>query len=1336
MRNRVLAILLTLSVLCAAMPMALSSAADVTTTEVTTDSNIDKIIAPENNVLTKAQTVTYTKGDGGTNANGWKDTSTLFVTSDISAVAYDGKMAPESDTWRVRDGVAGEIWLQYDYAEEVVFDSFFLAGNGTGQYGVYGFDVYVSNVAYADLTTQTPVYHSDDILVYGRHIQLDKGVIGRYVIFRFGGCIPTIDKGNVGKIWVSELAATGREAYPNVLTEIDTGINEDKTIAPENNVLTKAQKVTYTKGDGGTNANGWKDTYTVTATEGIASLVYDGVLFGAASAERWAVKDSVAGEIWLEYDFGEDYIFDSFLLAGTNSYSWYSGGQGIYGFDVYIGDKSFATVREDSSIKPVYSTSAYVIKGHHVQLGKAATGRYLIFRFGGFPESWNTGTCWITELAATGHVPYPDVVSDITVDSNTDKLLLSHQNVLAKATNIAYTKAGEVIVPDTMMDGQASLSAGGATIWAPSNEDTYNVWVQYDFGEEYTINSLLLAGSGNSDWDNGGLGIYGFDVYVGSAAATDLMADAAVATPVYSTTDTICYARRVDLGKTATGRYVVFRLGGFTKTWNVGQCWISEMAAIGRAVNASSNISAMANVHVPNTGIVNPPVVVQQVTNALPAMDKSLPAVAVMDIDDQLNVLNGEGVAFTTVDEFCQQYSANVIGAYVVDSTAEVTALTAYLTENGVMDAYVFAAEEDIALATAAKQAISSLRCGMICDTVGEDETAWAALCAKVHNDTGVTQVLSKAPLSMDAVTYFNNHIVAAWSMAADTADVYKAISAGYHAVVATDPALVYGVYESITATTVSGRPLPIAHRGTSTVDGAPAADAKGENTIEAFKMAYDYGCLGVETDLRITKRCDIADHDHTADCEPQIVLHHDWQNLKRTTDVEDVFPHLDTENLSTKAFTMTQLRTLTVDHLKDHNGWTGKMCTLDEALKATEELGLVYYCHINDVEVLEIFNRLLDEHPEYVDNCIVFVSPDAVKNGTFDKEDVTAPVPFLFGQTDDMKAMVEQADQQKVLQDMRTVLNPYDANPIFYTYLMHNGNDDFYYKSAARGFMTFHSITNDNVELNKALLIRNGAVGVLTDTMTCVPDWHTDIHTVDSTITMLANRTLKTTYIVNGISERLKAQTCSFVQLSGPALTYSAEQNGYIATEKGKAVIVYYYDRETVSGATYRIYSTPVTVEIGSTADFIGAQVRGELADGAKGALRFAFDLPCEGVGYVEGTYKRDMNNATIVIDGEPCELVDFGAVVSIDGKSSLTHEEATSNRGSTKIVPANNLYSVKEDYVRYTAVVIGIPANRRDTPIYACSYATYRKDGVETTVYGPTVCRTIENVWNDAFA
>lgn len=148
-----------------------------------------------------------------------------------------------------------------------------------------------------------------------------------------------------------------------------------------------------------------------------------------------------------------------------------------------------------------------------------------------------------------------------------------------------------------------------------------------------------------------------------------------------------------------------------------------------------------------------------------------------------------------------------------------------------------------------------------------------------------------------------------------------------------------------VSANIIEG-PLPpkpgiVAHRGASHL--AP------ENTIEAVEVAVDYGCVGWESDIRISY-----------DGVP--FLMHD-STLKRTTNVETVFP--DRVDLRASNFTISELKQLdagswfidndpyyaiakgliTLSQAEDYRGI--KIPTFEEALNITRDNDLIFDCEL-----------------------------------------------------------------------------------------------------------------------------------------------------------------------------------------------------------------------------------------------------------------------------------------------------------------------------------------------------------------------------------------------------
>ena len=544
----------------------------------------------------------------------------------------------------------------------------------------------------------------------------------------------------------------------------------------------------------------------------------------------------------------------------------------------------------------------------------------------------------------------------------------------------------------------------------------------------------------------------------------------------------------------------------------------------------------VADIYLPQTGIINPPTVVQSVTTALPATSGRTPAVALMEIDESLNI---EGVN-STVADFFATYINTVIPAFVVDSQTEADALIAYLNENKIIDAFVVADSENAALVKHVRQACPQVRGAIRFDAISDNQAVLNTV-----NENLAYVAISETPVALETVTYFHLRQRAVWCVAADTADMYQAIAAGWSGMISTDTDAVYDFYASITEITITGQALPIAHRGEHITTP--------ENTLEAFRSAVNnYGVLAVETDLRLT-----ADGD--------IILDHDG-SLDRTTDYEnrtDVF----TKGNLTSSYTVEELKQLNVDYM----GGTYQLATFEEALAEFADSGLVFYAHINgtDAQIPGIISRLeelLEAYDAY-DNVVFFIGyayHDAFNAmaGT-----VTDKISVTVGHTDTLTA---SSDPQECVENFINELAVDNCQPLFYNYGEHKGWN-FYYKLSARGFVNSHSISNTQAYLDGIFLRDWGVVGALTDDINLTTSYAHKIVAEDSQI--IAGQLVDTTYDLLQTVGKTEQIECDFIQLSGPELVNGRMQ------EAGEATVVFYTTATTPSGGDYRVYSEPVTI-------------------------------------------------------------------------------------------------------------------------------------------------------------
>ena len=585
---------------------------------------------------------------------------------------------------------------------------------------------------------------------------------------------------------------------------------------------------------------------------------------------------------------------------------------------------------------------------------------------------------------------------------------------------------------------------------------------------------------------------------------------------------------------------------------------VSRISDADRYYTDTTNV---AEIYEPESGVVNPPVVVEELTDTLPSTSGERAAVVMMNVDASLNVLKADGAVLTTVSDFIDTYRKVLIPAFVIDSEAEADALAALIAEKNLIDCYVIAESANAALVRRVRMANDTTK--LISGAVIFDDLNTLAARQNARatvSDNMAYVAISRAPLSEEAAHYFNLRQIAAWSYASDAAGVYKGIANGYHGIVSTDVATVYDVYESITETTVSGKPIIIAHRG----NNANSEVKYPENTLIGFRSAKEtYGADAVELDFGLTK-------------DGYVVLMHD-NTVDRTTNGTGTVASL----------TLEEIKALTVDYVE---GKETTVPTFEEALLLAKELGIVLYCHTksNTDANIAAFSYLVEKHEAW-DYVVLFAANRTIYNSN--NESVTSSEAYGFSdQAVVTDGIVFTAGDQEILSNytttylegveaMRNCLVPYNYQPLFYPYNNQGwmwNKETFYYQLSARGFVNIHSITKGQAELDSTALYESGAVGWLNDTLHLCDDYHYGFDLSGEKLTLAVGETLDLSKTLKMIVGTIPVD-CGFIQISGPTLESMA--GGYTLSGEGSVTVVYYADRTADGGSTYRVYSEPVTI-------------------------------------------------------------------------------------------------------------------------------------------------------------
>lgn len=549
----------------------------------------------------------------------------------------------------------------------------------------------------------------------------------------------------------------------------------------------------------------------------------------------------------------------------------------------------------------------------------------------------------------------------------------------------------------------------------------------------------------------------------------------------------------------------------------------------------------VAYIEQPNTGVVNPAVVVTRVNRSNIANLKGS-AVALMDIDSSLNILD-ESTSISTVAQYMQDYKRSVIPAFYLDSAEEVTAICNYLSNNNIIDAFYVVRSENAALLKTARQTWKYARGIIEYDSVPADFKERVAIRRQMHQNFAFVGIFPQGALTADITAEYNIRGLSVWSYADNSGDVYGGISGGVNGLIASNPKTIIDVYESIQKTTLSGKPMAIAHRGTG------GAQLYPENTITAYKgMVETYGAAACEMDLNITK-------------DGTVILLSD-KTVDRTTDGTGTVQEM----------TLEEVKALTVDISKTHTGLTDKIPTLEEVFETFKGTDTVLYLHLNYNidEIKEQLPELVAKH-DMEDNVVIFDRGRHYTNSTY--------LAYVGGGSETIEGVDEYYAIERLIKD----LGPDNEQMLPSSDSGMGTKDSLVYAMSARGMLTLNSTTDGEDNLDKYFITEKGNTAILTNFANQVSDYHYEIKVQDTAFVTgeLIDLSQKVKKIVGDATV-----SCGLVQVGGDELAQSEE--GYTLTSAGSAQVVYYADitlNRSYGNLTYRLYSAPVTVKmVGST--------------------------------------------------------------------------------------------------------------------------------------------------------
>ncbi len=418
------------------------------------------------------------------------------------------------------------------------------------------------------------------------------------------------------------------------------------------------------------------------------------------------------------------------------------------------------------------------------------------------------------------------------------------------------------------------------------------------------------------------------------------------------------------------------------------------------------------------------------------------PASLIFYLDSSLKATDAEGKnAFATVEEIMTKLDEKIMPVFYIRSEAAATALSGYLNDTKLMDAFVIS--DTPALVKSVRQKCSTVRGVVDFSAQYKGKTVTTSDLSKMRATATANLakivVLPDTAAKSENVMYLIDRQMAVWAVSTksltDMVDVYTLLLSGAHGIISDNTALLSDTANKLSANTMTRPPVNIGHRGMQ-YNGIP------ENTLEAAIAAYNNGATSIELDIYLTT-------------DGQLVINHN-----------DTTGSLYNKDLKIEQHTLAELKAL---KFKDY-AVTYRMPTLDEYFKEFKGKDVTFTIEIKsyNAEIIPVLINLINKYDNY-DQCVVnSFSIDQLKRINQQFSEMTTG---LFGSG-------YASDPLQTIKSALTQVQPLNAiwSPWYGSY-----NDPAYFRAATmRGMLTSPWTLNTASEIYDFILC--GSYSITTD--------------------------------------------------------------------------------------------------------------------------------------------------------------------------------------------------------------------------------------------------------------
>ncbi len=252
------------------------------------------------------------------------------------------------------------------------------------------------------------------------------------------------------------------------------------------------------------------------------------------------------------------------------------------------------------------------------------------------------------------------------------------------------------------------------------------------------------------------------------------------------------------------------------------------------------------SVHTPETGIVEPPLIIQRHKASTPIYsDTDVRPGAVMttvkETDGDLRCFDG-AVDIGDIDEMLGKLSYSVLPAFYVSDAQTASALSAYLRNKAINDAFVIVSRTSILSEFRENKYIR-----FAVDLTARDAVSVSDTYDMLYSNGVRTVMLSEAAADAETVFELHKRLISVWVSAGQgTLSQFSSAVCGADAVITSEANELISLFGGFTEPTVLRRPVVISYGGDSAA--APS------DTLKAVTKAFDSGISVALVDVFLTR--------------------------------------------------------------------------------------------------------------------------------------------------------------------------------------------------------------------------------------------------------------------------------------------------------------------------------------------------------------------------------------------------------------------------------------------------------------------------------------------------